>query len=122
SQRLTLAPGKRGNAMLSGLLGGRGNRILIISQAAVPAVIILITTASCSGPRPDLPEPVAGIVDLFSGTETPKPKLAQRDKGKPKTQQTVAKKANAAPTPDAQKEKQLYQEFLEWRKNQKDQK
>ena len=108
--------------MLLNLLGGRRNRFLIISQATVPALITLITTVSCSGPRPDLPAPVAGIVDLFSGTETPKPKLAQRDKALPKTTQPSAKKANAPPTPDAQKEKQLYQEFLEWRKNQKDQK
>src|SRR5262249_59524990 len=104
--------------MLLSLLEGRRSRLLIVSQATVPALIILITTVSCSGPRPDLPTPIADVVDLFSGTTTPKPKLAQRDKGQPKAPQTVAKKANAPQTPDAQKEKQLYQEFLEWRKNQ----
>jgi hypothetical protein len=103
------------------LLGGRRNRLLIVSQVAVPALIILITTVSCSEHRADLPAPVADIVDLFSGTETPKPKLAQREKAQAKTSPPAAKKANAAPTPDAQKEKQLYQEFLEWRKSQKDQ-
>jgi hypothetical protein len=104
--------------MLLDLLGGRRNRLLTVSQATVPALIILITTVSCSGPRPDLPTPIAGIVDLFSGSETPKPKLTQRDEAQPKTPRTAAKKANAPLPSDAQKEKQLYQEFLEWRKNQ----
>jgi hypothetical protein len=108
--------------MLLSLLGGRRRRLLIVSQATVPVLIILVTTVSCSGPHPDLPTPIADVVDLFSGTGTPKPKLAQRDKGQPKIPQAAAKEANAPSPSDAQKEKQLYQEFLEWRKNQKDQK
>ena len=106
--------------MLLDLLRGRRNRLLIISQATVPALIILITTISCSGPRADLPPPMTEIADLFSGNETPKKQFVQRDKARPKTPQPAAKKASTPPKSDAQRDEQLYQEFLEWQKNQKD--
>jgi hypothetical protein len=94
-----------------------------------------------------MPPPIAGIVELFSGgvTETPKQQLVQRDEAHPKVQRgqpkasaspkaatedapkatsqsiprPAAKKANT-PQLDAQREQQLYQEFLEWRSRQKD--
>jgi hypothetical protein len=106
--------------MLLDLLGGRRNRLLIISQATVPTLIILTTTVSCSGPRADLPPPIAGIVELFSGPEPPKQRLVQRDEAQSKVRRLDSKKANTPPAPDAQRE-QLYQEFLEWRKRRKDQ-
>jgi hypothetical protein len=87
----------------------------------VPALIILTTTVSCSGPRADLPPPIAEIVELFSTTETPKQQFVQRDDAQPKSRLPPSKKASTPPTSDAQREQQLYQEFLEWRKNQRDQ-
>jgi hypothetical protein len=105
--------------MLLDLLGGRRNRVLTNYQATVGAIIVLLNTINCSGPRADLPPPIAEIVDQFPGTETPKKRLVQRDKARPKTSQPPAKKASAPPKSDAQSDEQLYQEFLEWQKNQK---
>jgi hypothetical protein len=140
-----LASAKRGNGMRFDLQGGRRNRILISSGATIPALIIFISTVSCSGPRADLPLPIAEIVELFSGTETPRHLVQQNEaqskvrrvqpkastskaptENAPKaTSQSVAppaaKKANRSPASDAQSEQQLFQEFLEWRKRQKDQ-
>src|SRR5262245_61022350 len=107
--------------MFFDLLGGRRDRLLFICQTMVPALIILITTVSCSGPPANLPPPIAEIVELFSGTETPKQQLVQRDDAQPKIRRPPSKKTSAPPTPDAQRQQQLYQEFLEWRKNQRDQ-
>jgi hypothetical protein len=127
------------------LIGGRRNRILITSGATIPALIIFISTVSCSGPRADLPPPIAEIVELFSGTETPTHLVQQNEaqskvrrvqpkastsktptENAPKpTSQSVAppaaKKANTSPASGAQSEQQLFQEFLEWRKGQKGQ-
>jgi hypothetical protein len=103
------------------MLGGGRNRVLIISQAMVPAVIILVTTVSCSGPPTDLPAPIAEIVDAFSGTETPKQQLVQRKEAEPKVRRPATKKASPLPTAEAQREQELYQEFLEWQKNKRDQ-
>ena len=129
--------------------GGRRDRLLFTCQATVPTLIILITTVSCSGPGADRPPPSLGIIELFSGgvTEPRKQQLVQRDEAPPKvrheqpkasaspkaatedapkaTSQSVprpaSKKANTPPPLDAQREQQLYQEFLEWRSRQKDQ-
>jgi hypothetical protein len=60
-----------------------------------------------------LPPPIAEIVDVFSGTEAPK-------QTQPKVRRPSAKKANTPSPSDAESEQQLYQEFLEWRKRQKD--
>jgi hypothetical protein len=95
-----------------------------------------------------MPPPSVGIVELFSGgvTEAPKQQLVQRDeaqpkvrRGQPKTSASpkaatedapkatsrsvprpASKKADTPPRLDAQREQQLYQEFLEWRSRQKD--
>jgi len=111
--------------MLFDFLGDRRDRLLFIGQTTVPAIIILITTASCTGIPTDLPPPIAGIVDLISEPEPPKQQeqqLAQRDDPRPKSRRPASKKASTPPKTDAQKDEQLYQEFLEWQwqKNQKD--
>jgi hypothetical protein len=68
-----------------------------------------------------MPPPVAGIVDLISGgvTETPKqqdaPKATSRSASHP-----ASKKATARPQADDQTD-ELYQKFLEWQKQRKDQ-
>jgi hypothetical protein len=129
--------------MLLELPGGRRDRLLFICQAAVPALIILITTVSCAGPGADMPPP--NIVELFTGgvTEAPNQKLVQQDEAQPKarrgqpkastspkvaseqaskaTSQSASRPASKKASTDAQKEQQLYQEFLEWRKNQREQ-
>src|SRR5262249_19398099 len=92
-----------------------------ICRATVAALIILITAVSCSGPPANLPPPIAEFVELFSATEAPKQQLVQRGAAQPKVGRPAAKKANTPPALDAQKEQQLYQEFLEWRKRQKGQ-
>jgi hypothetical protein len=122
SQTDNVSPGKKGTGMLLDLLGGRRVRLLYICQATVPALLILITIVSCSGPPANMPPPIAEIVELFSGgvTETPKQQLVQRDEPRTKVRRPASKKANATPAPDAQREQQLYQEFLEWRSQQKD--
>jgi hypothetical protein len=116
--------------------GGRRDRVLFNAQRTVAAIIILICTVSCSGPRPDLPQPIAEIVNLFSGTDTPRQQSARRKESQkvrpeqpkvsaspkavgdaPKaTSPSAAKKANTPPATDSQKDQRLYQEFLEWRK------
>jgi len=106
--------------MLFDFLGDRRDRLLFIGQTTVPAIIILITTASCTGIPTDLPPPIAGIVDLISEPEPPKQQeqqLAQRDDPQPKSRRPASKKASTPPKTDAQKDEQLYQEFLEWQKN-----
>jgi hypothetical protein len=95
-----------------------------------------------------MPPPSVGTIELFSGgvTDAPKQQLVQQDgahskvrNGQPKasaspkvptehapkaTSRSVprpaAKKVDAPPLLDAQREQQLYQEFLEWRSRQKD--
>jgi hypothetical protein len=113
----------------------------------VPTFLILMTTVSCS--RPDMPEPRVGIFEptfLSPVTETATQPSVQRDKGQPKVQRVqprtpaspkvatvhapkatgasvsrhTLKKANTPPRLDAQREQQLFQEFLEWRSRQKD--
>ena len=129
--------------MFLGLPSGRRDRLLFICQATVPALIVLATTVSCSGPGVDMPPPVAGIVELFTVTEAPNQQPAQQDEAQPKARRgqpkaststkvakeqspkaasqsaslPASKKASTQRELDAQKEQQLYQEFLEWRKN-----
>jgi len=85
------------------------------------------------------------IVELFTGgvTEAPNQKLVQQDEAQPKARRgqpkastspkvaseqapkvasgSASRPASKKASTDAQKEQQLYQEFLEWRKNQRDQ-
>jgi hypothetical protein len=103
------------------LLGGGRNRFLTNSQAIVAVVTILLIAVNCSGTRADLPPPIAEIVYQFPGTETPKKRLVPRDKPPPKTPQPAVKKASAPPKSDPRSDEQLYQQFLEWQKNQNDQ-
>ena len=129
----------------------RTDRLLPSCQATVSPLIIpiLVTIVSCSGPGADMPPPSPGIMELFSGgvSETPPEQSAQRDEAHPKVRhrqpkasasskvatddaqttnsrrvsRPASKKAGTPPSPDAQKEQQLYQEFLEWRNRQKNQ-
>ena len=123
---------------------GRRNRLLVTGQAMVPTLVILMTTVSCS--RPDMPEPRVGIFGPpFSGpvVETANRPLVQRDKGQLKIRREppriaaspkvatvhapkatsvsrpTSKKAATPPRLNAQREQQLFEEFLEWRKRQK---
>jgi hypothetical protein len=59
-----------------------------------------------------LPEPISDIVQYFSGTEAPKQQ--------PKVQRPAPKKAST-PAKSEKTEQELYQEFLEWKSRQKDQ-
>ena len=82
-------------------VGRRGR--LLFTIAAVPTFIILMTTVSCSTLGPEMPH-------------TASPKVATVNAPK-------AKKANTPPRLDTQREQQLFQEFqdfLEWRRRQKD--
>jgi len=135
--------------MFLDLPGGRRDRLLFICQATLPALAILVTTVSCSGPGADMPAPAAGIVELFTGgpSEAPNQQAAQQDEAKPKaqrkqpkgstspkvaTEQAPQTASRSAPRPSSKKastqseseqsDQQLYQEFLEWRKNHPDQK
>ncbi len=93
-------------------LRGRSDRLLVTCQAMVPTLVILMTTVSCS--RPDMPEPRVGIFEpLFSSPviDTANRPVVQRDKGQPKVQRGQPRTA-ASP-------KVATQEFLEWRKRQK---
>ncbi len=95
-------------------LRGRSDRLLVTCQAMVPTLVILMTTVSCS--RPDMPEPRVGIFEpLFSSPviDTAKPKATS-------VLRPTSKKANTPPRLNSQKEQQLFQEFMEWRKRQKD--
>jgi len=127
-------------------LRGRRDRLLFICQATVPTFMILMTAVSCS--RPDMPEPRIGIFGPpFSSPviDTADQQVVQRDKRQPKIQRErsrisaspkvaavhapkrtgasvsrhASKKVNTPPRLNAQKEEQLFQEFLEWRRRQK---
>src|SRR5262245_2610323 len=112
-------------------LGGRGarrDRFPFTFQATVLTLIILMTSVSCSC---DECEP---LFSLLSVIDEPHQQSDQRDEAPPEVRReqpktstspkvaTVpapkAKKANTPPRLSAQKEQQLYQEFLEWRKHQ----
>lgn len=131
--------------MLLDLLGSRRGRVLFICQATVGALTILITTVSCSGPGFDIAPPSIGIVELFTdgAAEAPNQQLDQQDEAQPKvrrrqpkasTSPKVAKEqapkaasqsasrpaSKKASTLDEKREQQLYQQFLEWRRSQRD--
>src|SRR5215475_7302635 len=129
--------------MFLDLPGGRRDRLLFICRATVPALIVLMTIASCAGPGADMPLP--NIVELFTGsaTEAPNQKVVQQDEAQPKarrgqskaptspkvaseqaskaTSQSASRSTSKKASTEAQKEQQLYREFLEWRKTQRDQ-
>jgi hypothetical protein len=136
------------NGMLVELRGrsGRRDRLLFACQATVSTFVILMTTVSCS--KRDMPQPPAGIFgSWFSGsvTDSVNTQLVEPDEEQPRVQRErpktsgsrkvavmhapkqtgksvsrhAAKKASTPPRLDAQKEEQLFQEFLEWRMRQK---
>ena len=108
--------------------------------------MILMTTVSCS--KPDMPEPRVGIFGpLFSSPviDTADQQVVQRDKPQPKVQRVqpktstlpkvatvhapkatgvsraTSKKTDTPPRLNTQREQQkLFQEFMEWRKRQKE--
>ena len=90
---------------------GRRDRLLF-TCATVPTFIILMTTVSCSTPGPEMPQRSAGIVEREQPRTSASPKVATVDTPK-------AKKTNTPPRLDDKREHQLFQEFLEWRKRQK---
>jgi hypothetical protein len=138
---------KTENGMLRGR-NGRRDRLLFTYKATVPTLIVVMTTMSCS--RPDMPQPRTGIFETFFLDPVPdaaSTRSAQRDEGQPKVQRArpkssgapkvatvhapkttsapgprpASKKANTPPRLDSQREQQqLFEEFLEWRKRQKD--
>jgi hypothetical protein len=61
-----------------------------------------------------MPQRRAGIIEPAQPRPTATPKVAMVNAPK-------AKKASTPPRLDAQRERQLFEEFLEWRKRQKDQ-
>src|SRR5262245_63531340 len=124
-------------------------RLSSICQATLPALVILATTVSCSGPGADMPAPSLGIIELFTGgaTEAANQQSGQQDEAQPKARRAqpkassspkvaneeapkttsgsasrqASKKASTPEELDSQREQQLYREFLEWRKNQREQ-
>ena len=122
-----------------GRSGGR-DRLLFTYQATVLTPIILLTTVSCSTLTSDLAE-----CDLYSGlvTEDPRQLVLQREaaqkarREQPKTSATpkatpvrattsgsgpgdapkdTSKKANTPPPRDLEKQRELFKDFLEWRR------
>ena len=103
---------------------GRRDRLLF-TCATVPTFIILMTTVSCSTPGPEMPQRRAGIVERAQPRPTASPKVATVHTPKATSvSRPAAKKANTPPRLDTRREQQLFrefQEFLEWRRRQKDQ-
>jgi hypothetical protein len=95
----------------------------LFTCAIVLTFIILMTTVSCSTRGPEMPQRRAGIVEREQPRPTAPPKVATVNAPKATSASVtrpVSKKANTPPRLGAQREQQLYQEFLEWRKRQKD--
>src|SRR5215475_9451248 len=86
----TLAPIKMENGMILDLRGqgGRTRQVLFTRQITTLALMALLTTTSCSGPPPDMPQWLAGIIEpeplADRVTEAPKRRLSQRDEAHPK--------------------------------------
>ena len=100
---------------------GRRDRLHFACKATVSTLMILVTTVSCSTPTADKPQPRAGIVEREQPRTSASPKVATEYAPKATSKSVsrdASKKANTPPRLDAQKEQQLYQEFLEWRKRQ----
>jgi hypothetical protein len=137
-KRKTLAPPRLGNGMLLDLRGrcGRRDRHFFTYQTTVLTPLVLLTTVSCSTLPADLAE-----CDLFSGLVTEEQVLPRAQappkvrREQPSTSATpkvasvrapnatsrsgsgdASKKANTPPRPDAEKERLLFKEFLEWRR------
>jgi hypothetical protein len=104
----------------------RGDRRLFTSQTTLLTLTILLTTVSCSTPGPEVPQRRAGIVEREQPKTSTSPKVATVNAPKATSASVtrpVSKKANTPPRLGAQREQQLFQEFqefLEWRKRQKD--
>ena len=147
-ERKTLAPGKNGERHACDRR--RSDHLLLTCQATVPTLIILMTTVSCSRPAADMPQPRDGFVKRelsFSGRviDGANRQLVQRGEGQPMARREqprtsaspkvatvqppnatsaavsrhASEKANTPPLLDAER-KQLFQEFLEWRRRQRD--
>jgi hypothetical protein len=126
--------------------GGRYR--LLTYKATVPTLIVAMTTMSCSTrdtPQPRTGIFERETFFLYPLIDAANTRSGQRDEGQPKVQgarpktsaspkvatvhapkttsasgpRPAAKKANTPPRLDAQREEQLFQEFLEWRKRQK---
>jgi hypothetical protein len=127
------------------------SRFRLISQAAVPTLMILMTVVSCSRPMANMPEPSYRValpaLPFFShSTDGENQQLAPRRVDEQSVHEAeqhrisprlkVAKirapdaatapasrrdlqKANTLPLLDREKE-QLFEQFLEWRRRQKD--
>jgi len=113
---------------------GRRDRRFFTYQATVLTPLILLTTVSCS----TLPADLLGFAecDLFSGLVTEEQVLPPKvRREQPSTSTTpkvatarvpnatsrsapgdVSKKANTPPRRDVEKERQIFKEFLEWKR------
>jgi len=111
------------NGVLVDLRGRSTRDSLLTCKATVLTLIILMTTVSCSTGTAHMPEPRAGIVERVQ-PRTPAPKIATVHGPKATSvSRPAANKANTPPRLDTQREQQLFhefQEFLEWRRRQKD--
>ena len=100
----------------------RRDRLLFACKATVSALMILVTTVSCSTPTADMPKPRGGIVERQQPRTSASPKVATVQTPKPTSvSRPASKKANTPPEPHTQKDQQLFQEFqefLEWRRGQ----
>jgi hypothetical protein len=96
---------------------------LLACKATMLTLIILVTTVSCSTPTAQMKEPRAGVVEREQ-PRTSASKVATVDTPKATSvSRPASKNANTRPRLDTQREQQLFQEFqefLEWRRRQKD--
>jgi len=102
----------------------RRGRLLFACKGTVSTLMILVTTVSCSTPTADMPQPRGGIVEREQPRTSAAPKVATVQAPKATSVSPPAsKKANTPPRLDTQREQLLFrefQEFLEWRRRQKD--
>jgi hypothetical protein len=103
----------------------RRDRLLFACKATVSALMILVTTVSCSTPTADMPKPRGGIVERQQPRTPASPKVTTVHAPKATSvSRPGLKKANTPPRLDTKREQQLFgefQEFLEWRRRQKNQ-
>ena len=102
----------------------RRDRLLFACKATVSTLMIIVTTVGCSTPTAHMPQPRAGIVERVQPRTSASPKVAtvHAPKATP-VSRPASKKANTPPEPHTQRDQQLFQEFqefLEWRRRQKD--
>ena len=102
----------------------RRDRLLFACKATVSTLMILVITVGCSTPTAHMPQPRAGIVERVQPRTSASPKVATVDAPKATpVSRPASKKANTPSRLDTQREQQLFQEFqdfLEWRRRQKD--